>query len=57
MRELADVLAEEKFDRYLTVNQRAQFIRLIASIAEFVPSFILSASAATPKMTSSWKWR
>lgn len=37
MRELADVLAEEKFDRYLTVNERAQFIRLIASIAEFVP--------------------
>ena len=37
MRELADVLAEEKFDRYLTVDERAQFIRLIASIAELVP--------------------
>ena len=36
MRELADVLAEEKFDRYLTVDERAQFIRLIASIAELV---------------------
>jgi len=35
--ELADVLAEAKFDRYVTVEQRVQFIRLIASIAEFVP--------------------
>ena len=37
MQELADVLAETKFDRYLTVEQRLQFIRLIASIAEHVP--------------------
>lgn|SRR5690349_29015 len=37
MRELADVLAEAKFDRYVTVEQRMQFIRLIARIAEFVP--------------------
>jgi uncharacterized protein len=37
MQELADVLAETKFDRYLTVEQRLQFIRLVASIAENVP--------------------
>lgn len=35
--ELADVLAESKFDHYVTVEQRVQFIRLIAKIAEFVP--------------------
>jgi len=37
MTELADVLAEAKFDRYVTVEQRTQFIRLIANLAEFVP--------------------
>jgi putative PIN family toxin of toxin-antitoxin system len=37
MAELADVLAEAKFDRYVTVEQRVRFIRLIANIAEFVP--------------------
>ena len=37
MQELAGVLAEDKFDRYVTVEQRVQFIRLIANVAEFVP--------------------
>lgn len=37
MRELADVLAQEKFDRYVTVQQRVRFLRLIANVAEFVP--------------------
>lgn len=37
MRELADVLAEAKFDRYVTVEQRVQFVRLITRIGEFVP--------------------
>jgi uncharacterized protein len=37
MAELADVLSQAKFDRYVTVEQRVQFIRLIANIAEFVP--------------------
>jgi len=35
--ELADVLAESKFDRYVTVRHRLQFIRLLARVAEFVP--------------------
>jgi len=35
--ELSDVLAQAKFDRYVTVEQRLQFIRLIASTATFVP--------------------
>jgi putative PIN family toxin of toxin-antitoxin system len=37
MRELADVLAQAKFDRYVTVQHRVQFVRLIAGVAEFVP--------------------
>jgi uncharacterized protein len=37
MSELADVLAQEKFDRYVTIEQRLQFIRLVAQTAKFVP--------------------
>jgi putative PIN family toxin of toxin-antitoxin system len=37
MSKLAEVLAQAKFDRYVTVEQRLQFIRLIAQTAEFVP--------------------
>ena len=37
LQELADVLGEAKFDRYVTVKQRLQFLRLIVNIAEFVP--------------------
>lgn len=37
MTELGDVLAQAKFDRYVTIEQRLQFIRLIAHTAEFVP--------------------
>jgi uncharacterized protein len=37
MRELADVLAQEKFDRYVSIEQRTQFIRRLANTAEFVP--------------------
>jgi len=36
IREMADVLAQEKFDRYVSVEQRIQFLHLIASKAEFV---------------------
>ena len=37
MTELADVLAEAKFDRYVSVEQRVGFMRLIWNIAELVP--------------------
>ena len=37
LNELADVLAQAKFDRYASLEQRIQFIRLIANTAEFVP--------------------
>jgi putative PIN family toxin of toxin-antitoxin system len=37
MSELADVLAQAKFDRYVSLEQRLQFISLLANTAEFVP--------------------
>jgi putative PIN family toxin of toxin-antitoxin system len=37
MNELADVLARSKFDRYITLEDRQQFLRLLGRVAEFVP--------------------
>ena len=49
MSELADVLAQEKFDRYVTIEQRLQFIRLIAQTAEFVPIIHTIRECRDPK--------
>jgi uncharacterized protein len=35
--ELADVLARQKFDRYMSVEDRQQFLRRFSRLAEFVP--------------------
>ena len=35
--ELADVLSREKFDPYITVAERREFLRLLGRIAEVVP--------------------
>ncbi len=37
MNELADVLARPKFDRYISLVDRQQFLRLLGRVAEFVP--------------------
>jgi putative PIN family toxin of toxin-antitoxin system len=37
MNELADVLARPKFDPYLTLQERQQFLRQLGRLAEFVP--------------------
>jgi len=37
MNELADVLARPKFDRYIRLADRQQFLRLLGRVAEFVP--------------------
>lgn len=37
MNELADVLARPKFDRYISLEDRQQFLRLFGRLAEFVP--------------------
>ena len=57
MNELADVLARPKFDRYISLEDRQQFLRLLGRVAEFVPSRIRSARAATPKTTNFSKSR
>jgi putative PIN family toxin of toxin-antitoxin system len=49
MSELADVLAQKKFDRYVTIEQRLQFIRLIAQTAEFVPIIHTIRECRDPK--------
>jgi len=37
MNELADVLARPKFDRYISLEDRRQFLRLLGRVAESVP--------------------
>ena len=37
MNELADVLARPKFDRYISLEDRQQFLRLLGRLAELVP--------------------
>lgn len=37
LEELADILSRPKFDRYLTVSERQQFLRLFMRIAQWVP--------------------
>ncbi|MGA2358595.1 MAG: putative toxin-antitoxin system toxin component, PIN family [Terriglobales bacterium] len=38
MNELADVLSRPKFDRYVSLEDRQQFLRLLGRVAEFVAS-------------------
>jgi putative PIN family toxin of toxin-antitoxin system len=35
--ELADVLSRQKFDRYVSIEDRQQFFRLLGRVAEIVP--------------------
>ena len=49
MSELADALSQAKFDRYVTIEQRLQFIRLIAHTAEFVPIILPIRECHDPK--------
>jgi len=49
MTELANVLAQAKFDRYVTIEQRLQFIRLIAHLAESVPTVHTLRECRDPK--------
>lgn len=37
MEELADVLGRSKFDHYVSIADRKQFLRLLGRVAEFVP--------------------
>jgi uncharacterized protein len=49
MSELADILGQAKFDRYVSLEQRLQFIALIANKAEFVPIIKVIRECRDPK--------
>jgi uncharacterized protein len=49
MNELADVLARPKFDRYINLEDRQQFLRLLGRIAEFVASVYAVRECRDPK--------
>jgi putative PIN family toxin of toxin-antitoxin system len=49
MEELADVLARPKFDRYISLEDRQQFLRLLGRLAEFVPIVYPVRACRDPK--------
>jgi putative PIN family toxin of toxin-antitoxin system len=49
MNELADVLARAKFDRYISLEDRQQFLRLLGRLAEFVPNVYRVRDCRDPK--------
>ncbi len=49
MQELADVLARPRFDRYVTIEDRKQFLRLLTRVAEFVPIVCRVRECRDPK--------
>ncbi|MGB8010892.1 MAG: putative toxin-antitoxin system toxin component, PIN family [Terriglobales bacterium] len=49
MNELADVLARPKFDHYVSLEDRQQFLRLLGRVAEFVASVYTVRECRDPK--------
>jgi uncharacterized protein len=49
MNELAEVLAREQLDRYISLEQRKQFLRQLAHIVEFVPIINVVRECRDPK--------
>ncbi len=47
--ELADVLARQKFDPYISIKDRQQFLRLLGRIAEMVPVTYTIRACRDPK--------
>ncbi|MGH9435454.1 MAG: putative toxin-antitoxin system toxin component, PIN family [Terriglobia bacterium] len=47
--ELAAVLSREKFDRYISIEDRQQFFRLLGRIAEMVPIIYTIRACRDPK--------
>jgi putative PIN family toxin of toxin-antitoxin system len=47
--ELADILSRRKFDPYVAVEKRKQFLRLFGRIAEFVPILHVVRACRDPK--------
>jgi putative PIN family toxin of toxin-antitoxin system len=49
MYELADVLSRQKFDRYVSLDDRRKFIERLGKIAEFIPIVQLVRECCDPK--------
>ena len=49
MNELAEVLSREKLDRYISLEDRKQFLRQLARIVEFVPIIQVVRECRDPK--------
>jgi uncharacterized protein len=49
LNELADVLSRPKFDPYVTIEDRQQFVRLLARVAEIVPIVYRIQACRDPK--------
>jgi len=49
MNELADVLSRSKFDCYISLKDRQQFLRLLGRVAEFVGSVYTVRECPDPK--------
>ena len=47
--ELADVLSRSKFDRYISVKDRQEFLRLLSRVAEIVPITYVVHACSDPK--------
>ncbi|MDK9722321.1 MAG: putative toxin-antitoxin system toxin component, PIN family [Rhodospirillales bacterium] len=47
--ELADVLARPKFDAYVSVDERKEFLRLLIRVAEFVPHVLPVQACRDPR--------
>ncbi len=56
LEELAEVLSRRKFDSYASLDDRKNFVSLIAATVEWIPITATIALAVTRRMTSSWKW-
>ena len=49
MNELADVLAREKFNPYISIEERQEFLRLLGRIAEMVPIILAVSGCRDPQ--------
>lgn len=49
LNELADVLARAKFDPYVSIEDRQQFLRLLAGVAEMIPITYMIRACRDPK--------
>ena len=49
LNELADVLSRPKFDRYISIKDRQEFLRLLSRVADIVPTTYTVHACRDPK--------